>query len=81
MASNVTQNMFVFIGRLTSFGEIMKEFPSNDVETFTDQMFQIGEDYGTCLRTLYDFHPVDSDNNDYIFPDDIDDNNGEWEDN
>lgn len=56
MTENLSKNMFVIIGKLTSLTETMKDFPSPDPETYADQMYEIGDDAGTMLRTLYNFH-------------------------
>ena len=62
ITENLSKNMFVLIGKMTSLAETMKEFPSPDAETYADQMYELGDDAGTFLRTMYNFHaPGESD--------------------
>ena len=52
---NMTKNMFVMIGKLTSMAETMKDFPAKDREEFQEQSREIGSDMGTFVRVLFNY--------------------------
>ena len=52
---NMTKNMFVMIGKMTSMAETMKDFPLEDKDDFQEQMREIGSDMGTFTRVLFNF--------------------------
>ena len=56
IGENVTKNMFVLVGKCTSMTETFKGFPAKDKEAFKDQMSQVGDDFGTLLRVLFNYH-------------------------
>ena len=60
ITQNLSKNMFVLIGKLTSLAELFGNFPSQNNDEFADQMYELGDDAGTLLRSLFDF----SDGND-----------------
>ena len=55
LAENLSKNMFVLIGKVTSLAEILKEFPAQSGDDFAEQMYQIGDNFGTLIRSVYDF--------------------------
>merc|ERR1711907_83598 len=56
LTENMSKQMFVLVGKLTSLGETMDGFPSPDVDTFRGQTNDLGSDLGTGLRIIFDFH-------------------------
>ena len=55
LTENLTQNMFVLMGKLTEAAELIKDFPAEDEEEYEAQMYEFGSDAGTLLRTVFDF--------------------------
>ena len=56
LSENMTKQMFVLVGKLTSLGETMQGFPAKDTDTFREQTKELGQDLGTTLRIVFDFH-------------------------
>lgn len=50
--SNMSKNMFVFIGKFTEITEVMKDFPSVEVEEFHAQTLALGGDLGSMIRVV-----------------------------
>ena len=57
---NLTKNMFVLVGKITGAAETFDGFPAEDNADFREQMHEIGDDCGTLLRVLFDFHGEES---------------------
>ena len=55
ITSNLTKNMFVLMGKLTSLAETLKGFPSKEEDVYNEQMRELGSDAGTFLRVVYNF--------------------------
>ena len=55
LGTNLTKNMFVLVGKITSLTETFKNFPSKDKDEFKEQMSQIGDDAGTIMRVLFNY--------------------------
>ena len=56
LIDNLTKNMFVLVGKITSLAETLKGFPANDNGDFKEQMQELGDDAGTVVRTLLNLH-------------------------
>ena len=56
LTENLTKNMFVLVGKITSLGESMQGFPAAEAGEFKEQMKELGQDAGTVLRIVFDFH-------------------------
>ena len=56
MVENLTKNMFVLVGKLTSMGETFTGFPSKEKDTYKHQMEELGDDVGTLARVLLNYH-------------------------
>ena len=56
LTENLTKNMFVLVGKVTSLGESMQGFPAADQGEFKEQIKELGQDAGTVLRIVFDFH-------------------------
>ena len=55
ITTNLTKNMFVLMGKLTSLAETLKGFPSTEEDEYNEQMRELGADAGTLLRVIYNF--------------------------
>ena len=55
LAENMSKNMFVLIGKMTSMAENLEGFPAAENDKFKDQMHEFGQDAGTFLRVLFNF--------------------------
>ena len=55
LTENLTKNMFVLVGKVTSLGESMQGFPAADQGEYKEQMKELGQDAGTVLRIVFDF--------------------------
>ena len=53
---NVTKNMFVLVGKLTSMAETFKGFPATENDDFKEQMMEVGDDFGTFFRIFFNYH-------------------------
>ena len=56
LTENFTKNMFVLVGKMTSLAETMQNFPANENGEFREQMKEFGEDAGTALRIVFNYH-------------------------
>ena len=56
LTENFTKNMFVLVGKMTSLAETMQNFPAKETDTFREQMKEFGEDAGTALRIIFNYH-------------------------
>ena len=56
LTENFTKNMFVLVGKMTSLAETMQNFPAKDNSEFREQMKEFGEDAGTALRIVFNYH-------------------------
>ena len=55
MMDNVTKNMFVLMGKFSSFAELMKVFPAESDDELYQQTLEMGEDMGTFMKTAIGF--------------------------
>jgi hypothetical protein len=56
VTQNMSKDMFVLIGKMTSLAEIMQGFPSKDKYEFEEQMRELGATGGTWFRVMFNFH-------------------------
>ena len=56
LTQNMSKDMFVLVGKMTSLAEVMQDFPSKDKEDFEDQMRELGSTGGTWARVMFNFH-------------------------
>lgn len=56
LTENFTKNMFVLVGKMTSLAETMQNFPAKENGEFREQMKEFGEDAGTALRIVFNYH-------------------------
>ena len=56
LSENMSKNMFVLIGKMTSMAENLEGFPAKENEKFKDQMHEFGQDAGTFTRVLFNFN-------------------------
>ena len=56
LTENFTKNMFVLVGKCTSLAETMQNFPAKENGVFREQMKEFGEDAGTALRIIFNYH-------------------------
>lgn len=56
ITQNLSKDMFVLVGKLTSMAEVLQDFPSKDREDFGEQMMEVGSTTGTTLRVMFNFH-------------------------
>uniref|UniRef100_A0A7S3SLB0 Uncharacterized protein n=1 Tax=Strombidinopsis acuminata TaxID=141414 RepID=A0A7S3SLB0_9SPIT len=55
MMDNVTKNMFALMGKFSSFAELMKVFPAESDDELKQQTLEMGEDFGTFMKTALNF--------------------------
>ena len=55
MLDNITKNMFALMGKFSSFAELMKEFPAESDDELKMQTLEMGEDFGTFMKTALNF--------------------------
>ena len=55
LIENLTKNMFVLMGKVTSLAESLKDFPATENEDFKEQMREFGSDFGTFMRVLFNY--------------------------
>jgi hypothetical protein len=56
ITQNMSKDMFVLIGKMTSLAEIMQGFPAKDRYDFEEQMKELGATGGTWARVMFNFH-------------------------
>lgn len=56
LTQNVSKDMFVLVGKMTSLAEVLQDFPSKDRYDFEDQMRELGNTAGTWARVTFAFH-------------------------
>ena len=56
LTQNMSKDMFVLIGKMTSLAEILQDFPSKDKNDFFEQMRELGSTGGTWGRVIFNFH-------------------------
>ena len=56
LTQNMSKDMFVLIGKMTSLAEVMEDFPSKDRYDFGEQMRELGSTGGTWARVMFNFH-------------------------
>ena len=56
---NLTQNLFQIISKINNFIEIAIEYPAYDTEEFYEQNYEIGKDFGSVIRFVYNFEKVE----------------------
>ena len=65
IGNNLSKNMFVLVGKITSLTELFTstntstEFMNNDISIWRDNMISIGDDIGTFIRVLINYHHID----------------------
>ena len=52
---NLTKNMFVLMGKVTSLAESLKDFPATSNDDFKEQMREFGSDAGTFMRVIFNY--------------------------
>ena len=55
ITQNLTKDMFVLVGKMTSMAETVKDFPADDNGDFKEQMREFGSDAGTFLRVIFNY--------------------------
>lgn len=60
VTENVTKNMFVLIGKMTSLAETLQGFPSKNADTYEEQMRELGSTGGTWGRVVINFQHSNS---------------------
>merc|ERR1712167_13566 len=55
IVENLSKNVFILVGKLTSLAEVLQHFPSSEAEDFSEEMKEIGTALGTTLRVLFNF--------------------------
>ena len=55
LGENLTKNMFVLVGKITSMAETFKGFPKADNAGFREEMMEVGDDIGTFFRVVFNF--------------------------
>ena len=56
LLENLTKNMFVLVGKMTSMAETFKGFPATERDGFKEQMMEVGDDFGTFGRVIFQYH-------------------------
>lgn len=56
LIKNMSEEMFVLVGKMTSLAEVMQDFPSKDRYDFGEQMRELGSTGGTWARVMFKFH-------------------------
>ena len=56
LLENLTKNMFVLVGKMTSMAETFKGFPATERDSFKEQMMEVGDDFGTFWRVVFQYH-------------------------
>merc|ERR1712072_339826 len=56
LTQNMSKDMFVLIGKMTSLAEILEDFPAKDRYDFEEQMRELGTTTGTWGRVMFNFH-------------------------
>ena len=56
ITQNMSKDMFVLIGKMTSLAEIMQDFPAKDRMDFNEQMQELGSTGGAWARVIFGFH-------------------------
>ena len=56
LTQNLSKDMFVLVGKMTSLAEVLTDFPSKDRFDFEDQMLELGSTGGTWARVTFNFH-------------------------
>ena len=54
---NLSQNMFVLMGKVTEISTIIANFPAIGNDDLYDQTYGLGNDIGTLLRVISGFKP------------------------
>merc|ERR1719329_162500 len=56
VTENLTKNMFVLIGKMTSLAETLQGYPSKETDVYEEQMRELGSTGGTWARVMFNFH-------------------------
>lgn len=56
LTQNMSKDMFVLIGKMTSLAEVMQDFPAKDRYDFNEQMRELGSTGGAWARVIFNFH-------------------------
>merc|ERR1740123_1047593 len=59
ITQNLSKDMFVLMGKLTSIAETIEGFPADDNGDFKEQMREFGSDAGTALRVVFNYRTAD----------------------
>ena len=55
LLENLTKNMFVLVGKVTSLAETFQGFPAKTGDGFKEQMKELGQDAGTWVRVIFNY--------------------------
>ena len=53
---NLSKGAILLIGKITSAAEVFKDMPAKDAASEREIMMQLGDDVGTLIRTLFNYH-------------------------
>lgn len=56
ITQNMSKDMFVLIGKMTSLAEVMQDFPAKDRLDFGEQMRELGGTAGAWTRVMFGYH-------------------------
>lgn len=56
LTQNVSKDMFVLVGKLTSLAEMFQDFPSKDKWEFEEECRELGATAGTWARVVFNYH-------------------------
>ena len=55
ITQNLSKDMFILMGKMTSVAETVQGFPADDQGEFKEQMKEFGSDAGTLLRVIFNY--------------------------
>ena len=59
VTENLTKNMFVLIGKMTSLAETLQGYPSKETDQYEEQMRELGSTGGTWARVMFNYKKHD----------------------
>merc|ERR1711998_140737 len=59
LMENLTKNMFVLVGKVTSLAETFQGFPAKDGAGFKEQMKELGQDAGTWVTVIFNYKKIE----------------------
>ena len=59
ITQNLSKDMFILMGKMTSIAETVQGFPADDQGDFKEQMREFGSDAGTALRVIFNYRSAD----------------------